>query len=95
MCFIINVYLDKQQNTLKYLKDTKVNLNNVLVIIESLNIKDNDWDLLYPYYLVHMNILWEVANSFGLEMLASINSVSTWYMNNSQDLNSVLDLIFL
>jgi len=29
MCFIINVYSDNQQSTLKYLKDTKVNLNNV------------------------------------------------------------------
>ena len=30
MCFIINIYLDDQQSALKYIKNTKVNLNNVL-----------------------------------------------------------------
>ena len=29
MCFIINMYSDKQQNALKYLKNTEVNLNNI------------------------------------------------------------------
>ena len=42
MCFIINIYLNNQQTILKYLKDTKVNLNNILIITENFNIKDND-----------------------------------------------------
>ena len=41
-----------------------------------------------------MYILWEVANSFGLEMSTSINPISTQYINNFQDLNSVLGLMF-
>ena len=32
MCFIINVYSDDQQFVLKYLKDTEVNLNNILIV---------------------------------------------------------------
>lgn len=36
-----------------------------------------------------------MANSFGLEMSTPINPVHTWYVDNSQDLNLVLDLIFL
>ena len=42
MCFIINVYSDKQQNAFKYLKNTKVSLNNVLVMTEDFNIRDNN-----------------------------------------------------
>lgn len=40
-------------------------------------------------------MLQEVANSFDLELSTPINSISTWYADNSQDMNSVLDLIFL
>jgi len=40
-------------------------------------------------------MLQEVVNSFDLEISTSINPVPTRYMDNSQDLNSVLDLIFL
>ena len=42
MCFIINIYSDNQQSVLKYLKDTKVNLNNVLIMTGDFNIKDNN-----------------------------------------------------
>jgi len=42
MYFIINVYSDNQQSALKYLKDTKVNLNNVLIITVDFNIRDNN-----------------------------------------------------
>ena len=59
------------------------------------NIRNNDWDPSYPYHLVHMNMLQEVADSFGLEMSTSINPVPARYMDNSQDLNLVLDLMFL
>ena len=89
------MYSDKQQNALKYLKNTEVNLNNILVITEDFNIRNNDWNLLYPYHLVHMNTLQEVVDNFGLEMLTPINPIPTQYIDNSQDLNLVLDLIFL
>jgi len=49
LCFIINIYLDDQQIALKYLKNTKVNLNNILIITKDFNIRDNDWNLPYPY----------------------------------------------
>ena len=40
-------------------------------------------------------MLWEFADSFGLELLISTNLVLIWYANNSQESNSVLDLMFL
>ena len=42
-----------------------------------------------------MNILQEVVDSFNLELSTSINQISTWYVDNSQNLNLVLDLMFL
>jgi len=42
MCFLINVYSDDHQSALKYLKDTKVNSNNILIITGDFNIRDND-----------------------------------------------------
>ena len=42
MCIILNIYSDDNQNTLKYLKNTRVNLNNILIITEDFNIRDND-----------------------------------------------------
>ena len=39
--FIIHIYLDDQQTALKCLKDTEVNLNNVLIMTGNFNIRDN------------------------------------------------------
>ena len=38
----MNVYSDNHQNVLKYLKDTEVNLNNVLIMTGDFNIRDNN-----------------------------------------------------
>ena len=80
MCFIINIYSDNQQSALKYLKDTKVNLNNVLIMTGDFNIKDNNWNPSYLYHLTHIDTL---RDSFNLELSTLINQVSTQYMDNS------------
>ena len=95
ICFILNIHSDDYQNTLKYLKNTEINLNNILIIIGDFNIRNNDWDSSYPYHSLYTDMLWEFADSFGLELLISINPVLIWYTDNSQVSNSVLDLMFL
>ena len=40
MCFLINIYLDDHQSTLKYLKDIKINLNNILIMTGDFNIRN-------------------------------------------------------
>ena len=95
MCFILNIYSYDYQNILKYLKDTKVNLNNILIITEDFNIRDNNWDPLYSYYLFYTDILWEVIDSFGLELSIPINLVLICYIDNPQESNSILNLMFL
>jgi len=39
--FLINIYSDLLQSALKYLKDTKVNIHNVLIMTGNFNIRDS------------------------------------------------------
>ena len=77
ICFIINIYSDNQQSILKYLKNTEVNLNNILIMTGDFNIRDNKWDISYLYHLIHTDTLRKIANSFNLELSLPINQVST------------------
>ena len=70
---MINIYSDDQQSALKYLKDTKVNLCNILVIAGNLNIRNSDWDFSYLFYSTHNNTLLEIADSFDLKLLFPIH----------------------
>ena len=70
-------------------------MNNVLIIIEDFNIRNNDWDLLYPHYLTYANTLKDITDSFNLELSTPIIQVSIKYANNSQESNLVIDLMFL
>ena len=38
--FILNVYSDSSYTALKYLKDTEVNISNVLIMTGDFNIRD-------------------------------------------------------
>jgi len=61
--FLMNIYSDSSQMALKYFKNTKVNINNVLIITGDFNIRDNIWDPLFPHYLVHSDTLTDITDS--------------------------------
>ena len=63
ICFIINIYSDKQHTALKYLKDIEINLNNILIIIEDFNIRNNNWDITYPYHSVQTDNLVRIVKN--------------------------------
>ena len=93
--FLINVYSDSSQLALKYLKNTEVNINNILVMTGDFNIRNSFWKTYFPYYSTYKDSLFDIANFFQLEISELTEFFSTRYSNNDQDFNLVLDLIFL
>ena len=79
----MNIYSDEQQSALKYLKNIEVNLNNVCIMTGDFNIRDNDWNLLYPHHFVHTNTLMKLLTLsilvFSLLSLKSSHSFSSLY----------------
>jgi len=80
--FIINIYSDNYQSALKYLKNTKANIWNILIIASNFNIRDNDWDSLYSFHLTYSDTLLKIADSFNLSLSSLVQQVLTQYSNN-------------
>jgi len=59
------------------------------------NIRDNTWNSLFSHYLIYSNTLRDIADSFNICLFKSTNQVPTRYVNNPNNLNLVIDLIFL
>ena len=93
--YILNVYSDSSHSALKYLKDTEVNINNVLLIIGDFNIRDSLWD---PSFLFHASIsddLIMIADSLDLALSSLTNPGPTRFSDTAGESNSVIDLMFL
>ena len=91
----MNVYSDSSYSTLKYLKDTEVNILNLLIMTGDFNIRDSIWDSFFPHHSAFSDNLMIIADLFNLELLVSTYYVSTRYLDMVDELNSVIDLIFL
>ena len=91
----MNIYSDFYQIALKYLKDTKANINNSLIMTGDLNIRDNIWDPLFSHYPVYHDTLTDITESLNICLSKATNQVSTRYADNSNILNLVIDLMFL
>ena len=92
---LINIYSDSLQSALKYLKDTVVDIPNILAIASDFNIRDSFWNPLFPYHSLHSNLLIGITDSLSLGLLYPTNAVPTRYSDNDQSLNLVIDLMFL
>ena len=93
--YLFNAYSNLSQLALKYFKNTEVDLNNVFILIGNFNIRDCLWDPNFQYCSFHRNTLFDIANSFQLEISRSTKFFPTRYSDNGQDSNLVLDLVFL
>ena len=95
ICWLINIYSNSSHTAIKYLKDTEFNIRNLLIMTGDFNICDSLWDLSFSYYSSISNNLFAIADSFDLCLSYPSDLVPTRYLDNSNDSNSVIDLIFL
>ena len=58
------------------------------------NIRDCSWDSNFPFHSSHSNSLFDITDSFFLEISKPIENISTRYSDNDHSTNSVLDLVF-
>jgi len=80
---------------LKYLKNTEVNIYNVLIMTGNFNICDNLWDSNFPFHSIYSDTLFDIADSFLLEISKPTENLPTRFSDNDWDSNSILDLVFL
>jgi len=91
--FLVN---EKAYDTaLKYLKNTEVNIKNVLLITGNFNIRDSLWDSAFPFHSSVGNDLIIIADSFNLSLSTPTNPCLTRYSDMTGELDSVIDLMFL
>ena len=93
--YIMNIYSDLSHSALKYLKDTEVNINNLLIMTGDFNIRDCFWDPSFPYHSSISDDLFIIADLFNLELSMPTNHVPTRYLDMIEESNLVIDLIFL
>ena len=93
--YILNVYSDSSHSALKYLKDTEVNINNVLLMTGDFNIRDSLWDPSFSFHSLISNDLIMIADSFDLALSSPTNSGPTRFSDTVGESNSVIDLMFL
>jgi len=91
----MNIYFDAFQSALKYLKDTEVNINNLILMTDDFNIRDSLWDPSFPHHSSISDDLFILADSFNLDLSTPTDPISTRYSDTSGELDSVIDLMFL
>jgi len=93
--YILNIYSDSSHSALKYLKDTEVNINNVLLMMGDFNIRDSLWDPSFPFHSSISDDLFMIADSFNLALLVSTNPGPTRFSDMAGESDLVIDLMFL
>ena len=93
--YIMNIYSDSSHSALKYLKDTEVNINNVLLMMGNFNIRDSLWDPSFPFHSSISDDLIIIADFFNLALSILTNPCPTRYSDIAGEANLVIDLMFL
>ena len=80
---------------LKYLKDTEVNIDNVLLMTGDFNIRDSLWDPSFPFHSSISDDLIMIVDSFDLSLSVPTNPGPTRFSDTAGELNSIINLMFL
>jgi len=89
------IYSDSSQLALKYLKNTEINIHNVMIMIDNFNIRNSLWDSNFPFHSSHSDTLFNMTDLFSLEISKPTENLPTRFSDNDQDSDSILDLVFL
>jgi len=91
----MNIYSDSSHTALKYLKDTEVNIDNIILMTGDFNIRDSLWDLSFLFHSSISDDLIIIADSFNLALSTPTNPCPSRYSDMVGESNSVIDLMFL
>ena len=91
----MNIYSDSSYIALKYLKNTEVNIENVLLMTGDFNIRDSLWNSTFPFHSSVSDDLIIIADSFNLSLSTPTNSCPTRYSDMAGESNLVIDLMFM
>ena len=91
----MNAYSDFSHSIIKYLKDTELNIRNLLIMTGDFNIRNSLWDPSYNFHSSISDNLFVIVDSSNFFLSFPIDQVPTRYADNANDLNLVLDLMFL
>ena len=91
----MNIYSNAFHSILKYLKDTEVNIDNLIIITGNFNIRNSLWDPIFPHHFSISNDLFIIMDLFNLDLLILTNPIPTRYSDTPRVSDLVLDLMFL
>jgi len=74
---MLNIYSDFSQSALKYLKDTESSIHNIIIMIGDFNIRDCRWNPYYPFHSIYSESLFDIVDSFSLDISNPIENVPT------------------
>ena len=91
----MNVYSDSSHTALKYLKDTEVNIDNIVLMTGNFNIRNSLWDSTFSFHSSLSNDLIIIMDSFNLALSTPTNPCPIRYSDTVGESNLVIDLMFL